>query len=103
MEVSKRHFVDAGEKDADGTFDYYYEYDVYEFSDGVKTFVGRSYTDTPEVAAFLGRDGQFITNGDLVSPLFKEACEHLKKEGKTKIYFLDESNLQDGYSPVPLF
>jgi hypothetical protein len=51
MMVEVSHHVDAPEPDADGFYDYRYEYEIYEFTDGVRTLLARAYSDEPEKGA----------------------------------------------------
>jgi hypothetical protein len=92
MEVQKTHHIDKGEADEKGSYDYFYEYDLYSFSDGGFSLVARSYADEPMDAYFLQfeRDGKrhFLGKTDLVSPLIREAIEFLRREGKTSIRYL---------------
>ena len=45
MDVQITHHVDASEPDAQGMYDYRYEYDLYTFREGGLALVARSYTD----------------------------------------------------------
>jgi hypothetical protein len=53
MKIEQDHQIDASEPDAAGMYDWYYEYDVYRYSEGERTLVARSYTDTSDEAHFL--------------------------------------------------
>lgn len=84
-------------------YDYYYEYDIYRFTDGPLCLVARSYTDTPDEAHFLkiGVNGseRTITGADLAHPLSLLAQDHLRNEGKVHLKWL--SGKGNGYEPVP--
>lgn len=43
MEVKTTHHIDAGDKDSQGWYQYYYEYDVFCFTDGEIALTVRSY------------------------------------------------------------
>ena len=55
VEIESTHHIDAGEKGADGRYDYYYEYDLYRFSDGATVIVARSYADEPQATCLARR------------------------------------------------
>jgi hypothetical protein len=98
-----RH-IDASEPDADGFYDYHYEYDVYTFSDGAVCFVARSYTHEPLEAHFLRIDlvgeSRLLTDADLTHPLFLQARAHLLGAGKVHLHWL--SGRGNGYESLPL-
>jgi hypothetical protein len=102
MEVRKSRHVDCSEPDAEGFFDYHYEYDIYEFIEGDVCVVARSYTDEPHEAHFLSRAvaGKrfLLAMADLKRPLFRSAIGVLEQEGKTQIRYLDEKH--SAYLPV---
>lgn len=97
-----RH-IDASEPDADGFYDYHYEYDIYRFTDGAACVMARSYTYQEDEAHFLRieLDGvpRLLTDADLARPLFLEARDHLIGLGKTRLQWL--SGRGNGYEPVP--
>ena len=104
MRVSVDHYVDASDTDADGMHEWYYEYDVYRFSQGGRSFVARAYTDEPEKAAFLScevkifgfRRRRLLGPADIRSSLFAAALAHLRRLGMTTIDRLTKA----GYVPV---
>ena len=102
MHVQTSHHVDAGEQDADGIYEYYYEYDVTVFSEDGQSLVVRSYIDTPHEAHFLraevGSYRRLLTDSDMRSALAVEAIAHLRAQGKTEINWL--SGRRNGYEPV---
>jgi hypothetical protein len=53
MQVEFSHHIDASEADAEGFYEYYYEYDIYRFTLGGLSLVVRSYSDTSEQASVL--------------------------------------------------
>jgi hypothetical protein len=53
MQVECSHHIDASEADAEGFYEYYYEYDIYRFTLGGLSLVVRSYSDTCEQASVL--------------------------------------------------
>jgi len=104
MEVRKIRQVDSAEPDADGFADYFYEYDVYEFSDRELCFVARSYTDNLHEAHFLrkqtGDQRSMLEANDFQHPLFLLALAALKNDGKTEFNFLSQKS--GSYAPVPV-
>jgi hypothetical protein len=103
MTVETTHHIDASDPDENGYYDYFYEYDIYRFSDGQSAFVARSYVDTPAEVHFLkygvGSEERLLTARDLREPLFAEACEYLRNLGKTQINWLDRE--AGDYRSVP--
>ena len=96
MTVKVSHHVDASEPDADGFYDYHYEYDVYEFTDRVRTLLARAYSDEPDQAALMGwnkgGNNRLLTKRDLGHPLFLEAAAYLRTAGKSKLDWLDRKS-----------
>ncbi len=103
MHIERVRQIDCSEPDESGMYDYYYEYDIYRFTDGPNCFVARSYTDEPDEAHFLRveADGspRTLVDGDLTHPLFHLALSHLRSEGKVRFRWL--SGRGDGYDSVP--
>jgi hypothetical protein len=105
VHVSRKHCIDKMGPDANGLYEFYYEYDLYEFSQGSETLHARSYTSEPEEAHVLGIEsgGQrgLLAESDLAKALVRAALEYLRTTGKTKLTWLDPSNEVNGYSPIP--
>ncbi|CDZ41410.1 Hypothetical protein NGAL_HAMBI1146_43560 [Neorhizobium galegae bv. officinalis] len=101
MTVEVSHHVETSEPDGDGFYDYHYEYDVYEFSDGVLTLLVRAYSDEPEKAALMGwnrgKTRYWLKKQDLHHPLVLEAAAYLRASGKSRLDWLDRVNR--GYMP----
>jgi hypothetical protein len=101
MKVETSHHLDASEPDADGMYEWHYEFDLYRFSDGGVTFVARSYVEEPEQAHFINADvdgkARLITEHELAQPLFVAALAYLREIGKTRIELLGAK----GYAPLP--
>jgi hypothetical protein len=98
MTTAVSRHIDAGTRDADGYYDYYYEYDLFEYSLGSRMLLARSYTDTPAEAHFLtiregGAEARTLTRADTRSALFRQAARDLRARGKTELTWL---------APVPL-
>ena len=97
MQVTKEHIVDKGPVNERGLYAYYYEYDLYKFQEDEVVYTARSYIDESEDVSFLGASvndtRRFMDEADFQTPLFKEAVNYLKAEGKTRIAYLAE----DGY------
>lgn len=102
MHVEQTHHIDAGEPDARGMYVYYYEYDLYSFSEADVAVVARSYRDTPAEAHFLRIeiDGapRLLHNDDFQRPLVVAATQHLRALGKRELNWL--SGRGNGYEPV---
>lgn len=102
MQVEITHHIDASEPNTDGMYDYYYQYDLFRFSDGVVALVARSYVDEPEEAHFLSMetDGEqrLLSIQDIGSLFLAEAVSYLRKLGKSKFRWL--SGRGDGYEPL---
>lgn len=100
MQVETTHHVEASEPDAEGNFEWHYEYDLFRFSDGKLTLLARSYTSDPDEAHFLRAESsgkaRMLTSKDISGTLFREARLHLGKAGKEKITWLGAK----GYEPV---
>jgi hypothetical protein len=94
MNVDKSHHIDKSEPDAEGMYEYYYEYHIYEFTEGNLKLVARSYINESE-AHFLGLEAEgkkgFLSKSFLSNPLLQQAVEYLKKEGANPISYLDEN------------
>ena len=103
MRMECTRHIDASEPDADGCYEYHYEYDIYRFSDGATCFVARSYTHTLDEAHFLrielDGDPRLLTETDLAHPLFFAARAHLLAAGKMRLNWL--SGRGNGYEPIP--
>ena len=99
VKVKKEHFVDKGDQNKDGSYGYYYEYDIYDFCKSKICYSVRAYTDTPEEASFMSSKNNYISINDFSEPLFIYSYFYLKeKEGKTKIKYLTGS----GYKEIKL-
>lgn len=100
MEIVKTHHIDASEPDENGLHDYYYEYDIYAFSEDGVSYVARRYTDEPEIAHFLkmrtGQDWRLLEASDFNTAMFAEATACLRQEGAKQIQVLGKL----GYFPV---
>ena len=53
MQVEFSHHIDASEADAEGFYEYYYEYDIYRYTLGAQCLVVRSYSDASTQASVL--------------------------------------------------
>jgi len=102
MQVERTHQIDSCDPDESGTYDYYYEYDIYRFTDGSICFIARSYADEPDEAHFLRVETngvrRFLNRVDLKHPLLLSALSHLRKEGKTHVRWL--SGKGNGYESL---
>jgi len=93
--VAVEHFIDAGERDAAGEYDYYYEGDVYTFDDGAERLKLRTYIESPTVASTLG-----LTSAALRwSTLAKGASRYLAARGITVIRALGPNGTYERWEP----
>jgi len=104
MDVATTHHIDSSEADAQGgTHDYYYEYDLYRFSEGDAVLIARSYIDTPVTASFLNIElrgnARRLCRADLKTPLLAAAAAYLRTAGKRELLWL--SGRGNGYEPLP--
>jgi hypothetical protein len=101
MKISLQHHIDNGEKDADGNYDFYYEFDVFSFSEGSFSLYARSYIEDSALVSFTNstRDEKviFLTAADFKKPFFIEACTYLHAIGKQQFQYLDK---KQGYVAV---
>jgi hypothetical protein len=99
MKVDVARKTDASEPDAQGRYEYYYEYDIYTFCEGDDVLLARSYIHEPQKASFYswhsGGRRHFLTVADLQMPLFQAAEIWLRAAGKTSIQWL--SHQHGGY------
>jgi hypothetical protein len=104
MQIEHSLQIDASEPDAAGSHDYYYEYEIYRFTDVALCLVARSYTDALDEAHFLRIESsehpRLLTDADLLSPLFVAAQTYLRGIGKTQLRWLNGS--ANGDESVPL-
>lgn len=86
LQVESSHHIDASEPDAEGFYEYYYEYDIYCFTLGGLSLVVRSYSDTSAQASVLRLEeagkSRALQFKDLQRPLFQQAKAHLHTLGK---------------------
>ena len=83
MEVTVEHFLDAGEQDADGLWDYYYEGDNYLFRHSGEELRGRTYVDEPSRANFSATVRQCQESG-----VTHEAVQYLRSVGVREFFAL---------------
>jgi len=103
MNVEMTHHIDASEPDERGLYSYFYEYDLYTFSDGPTSYIARSYADTPTEAHFLkrrrGSRETLLCARDLQEPMFAEALAYLGAAGKSELKWLSEKT---GYISISI-
>ncbi len=89
MKVEQSHHIDASDPENDGMYDWYYEYDIFRFTDGERTLIARSYVDSGDEAHFLRFEehGKFagFPAVHLKDPLLWAAVLHLLGTGKTEL------------------
>lgn len=98
--MERYHHIDASEQDKDGFYDYYYEYNMYYFTEGTLSLVARCYTDDADEANFMGIefDGydRALEPDDRSLPLVSAALAQLTADGKTKFFTFTGK----GYEPI---
>ena len=103
MHIERTHHIDASDPDENGMHEYYYEYDIYRFTDDSICFVARSYIDEPDEAHFLRIEvnggTRLMVDADLMHPLLLAAQAYLLNAGKIQLHWL--SGRGNGYEPVP--
>ncbi|MBV8247840.1 MAG: hypothetical protein JO200_05275 [Comamonas sp.] len=102
MQVECSHHLDASEADAEGFFEYYYEYDIYRFTLDGMSLVVRSYSDTCEQASVLRLEeagkSRPLQPKDLKRPLVQQAREHLQSLGKQELRWFNPRHAR--YDPL---
>lgn len=102
MQVECSHHIDASEADAEGFYEYYYEYDIYRFTLGGLSLVVRSYSDTCEHASVLRLEeagkSRPLQPKDLKRPLVQQAREHLQSLGKQELRWFNPRHAR--YDPL---
>ena len=102
MQVECSHHIDASEADAEGFYEYYYEYDIYRFMLGSLSLVVRSYSDTCEQASVLRLEeagkSRPLQPKDLKMPLVQQAREHLQSLGKQELRWFNPRHAR--YDPL---
>ncbi|MDL5038340.1 hypothetical protein [Comamonas resistens] len=102
MQVECSHHIDASEADAEGFYEYYYEYDIYRFTLGSLSLVVRSYSDTCEHASVLRLEeagkSRPLQPKDLKRPLVQQAREHLQSLGKQELRWFNPRHAR--YDPL---
>lgn len=93
--VHTSHRVHASQPNAQGQYDWHYEYDLIEFLDekSHQKLTARSDSTALTEASFIDlkthRNHQIALNAHAL-PLFKFAITYLEALGKTKIHYLSE-------------
>ncbi|WP_298608382.1 hypothetical protein [uncultured Thiothrix sp.] len=110
MSVRIEHHIDASEPQPDGSYSFYYEYDLYYFDNNSESIlVARSYMNTPTEVSFLskskstvdGEEIEFLSESDFKTPLLIEAIQYLRDLGKTQCKWL-KKNSRKGYVKCPI-
>ncbi|MDH0748425.1 hypothetical protein N5D61_19055 [Pseudomonas sp. GD03842] len=101
MKIEVFHHVDCSTPDKNGVYDYHYECDVYQFTDGSVSVTARSYDEDPEEASFMSItiDGEWrgLELADLSNPVLIAAKAHFHANGKIDLkWFTGKS-----YEPLP--
>jgi len=98
MQVERIRHLDCSEPDKAGMHEYYYEYDVYWFTEEAMSLSVRSYTDEPDEADLMGinLDGETreIEVSDLSHPFLLAVHAYLLTEGKVKFNRLTDKGYE---------
>jgi hypothetical protein len=99
------HHVDSRESSVKEKYDFYYDYDVYRFSDGSQTLAARSYSFEPTTVNLIsfetGDDIESLTESSFALPLVQIAIGHLRALGKQHLRWLNVEGKGDAYIPIP--
>jgi hypothetical protein len=100
MKVNVSQHIDKSDLSENGFYDYYYDFNVYAFSEGDVIYYARSYNDQPDEAHFTNgeREGKIfsLSDADFKTDLFIEACIYLHASAWRQLTYLGN----DGYVPV---
>ena len=100
MQIEKEHFLDASEQNADGSYDYYYEGDVYRVTIGDQVYTCRSYTDEPERISFITVNDTIAETIPYDSASFITCAKHFHNAlGFRHIFVLVNQN-GGSYAPI---
>ena len=102
MQVRCTHHIDASEPDADGDYEYYYEFNIFAFEEGELTLKARSYSDESSQVSLMGLEQagkhRALEYKDLKRPLVQQAIDHLRSIGKTEVRWFNPKYAR--YEPV---
>ena len=102
MQVRCTHHIDASEPDAEGEYEYYYEFDIFAFEEGELTLKARSYSDESTRVSLMGLEQtgkqRTLEYKDLTRPLVQQAIDHLRSIGKTEVRWFNPKYAR--YEPV---
>jgi hypothetical protein len=105
LHVEQAYYEDIGPQGPSGSPMFAYRYYLLRFSYGDgETLVARSYLDNPSEAHFLRLETtdprRAIDVTDFRRPLFIEAIEYLRRQGKQEITWLSRD--AQAYVPIPI-
>jgi hypothetical protein len=102
MQVTLSRHIDKSELRADGFYDYYYDFNLYKFSNSNIIYHARSYNDQPGEAHFINGEHEgkvfFLGNTDFNTDLFIEACTYLQACGFKELC----CSRDQGYAPITI-
>ncbi|MEL7363085.1 MAG: hypothetical protein AAFN13_13510, partial [Bacteroidota bacterium] len=90
--VVRQHCVEASAPDADGFYEYYYDYDRYELTAGDDVLTARTYRDSDSghlLSVVQQGARRSLEPADLTTPLAAEALARLRAQGKTRLQWFD--------------
>ena len=104
MRVDRTHHIDRIPSDPNQVAVASYACDLFRFSDGGLTLVGRSYESDPKDAHLLRREvgptHVGLTARDTQTPLFVAAVAYFRSVGMARVTWLNAEG--EGYEPVPI-
>lgn len=106
VSVTITHCIDSYGPDTNGSYEFYYDYDVIFFELGSESVSGKRYADTPEEASLIritesGKE-RFFEDADFKKELLKISILYLQANGASIVKYLDRSNKISGYSAAPI-
>jgi hypothetical protein len=100
MKVRVSQHIDKSDLNENGFYDYYYDFNIYAFSEGEVTYYARSYNDEPNEAHFTNgeRGGKvfYLSKADFKTDLCIEACLYLQASAWQRLRYLGKK----GYVPA---
>lgn len=108
MKIEKEHFIDCSEKDENGLYEYYYEYDIYTISFTDITYFARSYVDEPKQISFLSFTASKDNKRVLFDTIpykdinFQECLKYFRKELGFEDFKILLSNANKAYNEIDL-
>ncbi|MEM6782803.1 MAG: hypothetical protein AAF624_03605 [Bacteroidota bacterium] len=90
--VARQHCIEASAPDADGLYEYYYDYDRYDLTAGDDVLTARTYRDSDSghlLSLVHKGTRRTLEPTDLTTPLAAEALARLRALGKTHLQWFN--------------